>query len=50
MVKSDAPWITLAADRIQVLAPTKSLAFQVRPRSYRLDAFAQMLRDLGMLG
>ncbi len=50
MVKSDAPWISLAADKIQVLAPKKNLAFQVRPRSYRLDAFAQLLRDLRMLG
>jgi hypothetical protein len=50
MVKPDEPWIALASDKVQVLAPKKSLAFQVRPRSYRLDAFAQLLRDLGMLG
>jgi hypothetical protein len=49
MAKPDAPWITLAGDRVQVLAPNKSLMFGVRPRTYRLDAFNQLIRDLGMI-
>ena len=49
MAKPDAPWITLAGDKVQVLAPKKALVFGVRPRTYRLDAFSQLLRDLGMI-
>ena len=47
--KPEDPWIALEGDRVRILAPNKNLAFLVRPRSYRLDAFAQLLRDLGMI-
>lgn len=50
LAKPDGPWIGLAGDKVQILAPAKSLAFDVRHRSYRLNAFAQLLRDLEMIG
>jgi hypothetical protein len=49
MAKPEGPWIALAADKVQILAPKKSLSFEVRPRTYRLDAFNQLLRDLRMI-
>jgi hypothetical protein len=49
MAKPETPWIMLASDKVEVLAPKKSLVFDVRPRTYRLDAFEQLLRDLGMI-
>lgn len=49
LAKPDAPWIRLNGDKVHVLAPQKSLAFPVRPRSYRIDAFKQLLRDLGRI-
>jgi hypothetical protein len=47
--KPETPWIMLAGDKVEVLAPNKSEAFDVRPRTYRLDAFKQLLHDLGMI-
>lgn len=49
MAKPEAPWVRLVGEKVEILAHTKSLAFQVRPRTYRLDAFSQLLRDLGMI-
>ena len=49
LVKPDGPWIGLKADTVQVLAPKKVLATLVRPRTYRLDAYGQILRDLAVL-
>jgi|GEM_PF-4544725 len=49
LAKPEAPWVALLGDKVEILAPAKSLAFQVRPRTYRLDAFSQLLRDLGMI-
>jgi hypothetical protein len=49
IAKPESPWIALAGNSVQVLAPKKSLVFAVRPRTYRLDAFGQLLRDLGMI-
>jgi hypothetical protein len=48
-VKPEGPWIRLAGDTVQVLAPQKALATLVRPRTYRLDAYGQILRDLEVL-
>jgi hypothetical protein len=47
--KPETPWIMLAGDKVEVLAPNKKAAFDVRPRTYRLDAFTQLLHDLGMI-
>ena len=49
MAKPEAPWVVLVGEKVEILAHTKSLAFEVRPRTYRLDAFSQLLRDLGMI-
>jgi hypothetical protein len=48
-VKSENPWIELTGDKIKVVARNQAVAFAVEPRTYRLDAFAQLLRDLGMV-
>ena len=47
--KPDGPWIALAGDKVDVLVPAKALATSVRARTYRLDAFEQILCDLGVL-
>jgi hypothetical protein len=47
--KPETPWIMLVGDKVEILAPKKGEAFDVRPRTYRLDAFKQMLHDLGMI-
>jgi hypothetical protein len=49
LVKLDGPWLGLKGDTVQVLAPKKALATLVRPRTYRLDAYGQILRDLDVL-
>jgi len=49
IAKRETPWIMLIGDKIEVLAPNKSTVFDTRPRTYRLDAFNQLLRDLGMI-
>lgn len=49
IAKPEGQWIALAAGKVQILAPKKSLSFQTRPRTYRLDAFNQLLRDLQMI-
>jgi hypothetical protein len=49
MAKADAPWIALSGDKVQDLVPSKTTGFDVVPRTYRLDAFGQLLRDLGMI-
>lgn len=49
LVKPDGPWIGLKGETVQVLAPKKVLATLVRPRTYRLDAYGQILRDLDVL-
>lgn len=45
--KPDGPWIRLAGDRVHVLATAKQDAVVVAPRSYRLDAFGQLCREVG---
>lgn len=47
--KGEAPWVTLLHDRIKVLAVKKNLPDAVRPRTYRLDAFKQLLLDLRLI-
>jgi len=47
--KPESPWARLAGEKVQILAPKKNLDLTVRPRTYRLDAFAQLLRDLRMI-
>lgn len=47
--KAGEPWIALRGDQVVPLAPQKSLAFRVQPRSYRLAAFRQLVTDLGMI-
>jgi hypothetical protein len=49
VAKSDAPWIELVEQRVRKLAPTKAISLPIRPRAYRLDAYGQILRDLGMI-
>ena len=44
--KPDGPWIMLAGDAIKPLVPTKTRVTTVRPRTYRLDAFEQILWDV----
>jgi hypothetical protein len=48
-VKSENPWIELTGDKIKIVAGNQAVAFAVEPRTYRLDAFAQVLRDLGIV-
>ena len=47
MAKPETPWIMLVGEKVEVLAPGKGLVFDVRPRTYRLDAFSQLLQTLG---
>ena len=47
--KADGPWIEIVGNRVHVLTPGKGSALSVRPRSYRLDAYGQMLLDLEMI-
>jgi hypothetical protein len=47
--KIDGPWIDLRGDTVRALAPVKALATAVRPRTYRLDAYRQLLIDLGLM-
>ena len=44
--KPDGPWIMLAGDAIKPLVLAKTLVTTVRPRTYRLDAFEQILWDV----
>ena len=48
-VKAGEAWVTLQKDRVKIQAPEKSRTFSVRTRTYRLDAFRQLVDDLGML-
>jgi hypothetical protein len=47
--KLESPWVALVGNNVEILAPKKNLYLVIRPRTYRLDAFGQLLRDLGML-
>lgn len=49
MTKPETPWIRLEGDKIEILASRKNLPSEVQPRSYRLGAFNQLLRDLEMI-
>jgi hypothetical protein len=42
-------WVANERGVLRVLAPKKNLDLLPRPRTYRLDAFAQLLRDLGLV-
>ena len=46
--KLESPWVALVGNTVEILTPNKNLDLEVRPRTYRLDAFSQLLRDLGM--
>jgi hypothetical protein len=45
-VKLADPWITVERDKVRVLATKKRLDLRPGPRSYRLDAFQSLLRDI----
>ena len=47
--KADAPWVALMQDKVQVLAIKKNIPESITPRSYRLDAFRQLLVDLRLI-
>lgn len=47
--KGGDAWLRLNGDRVEVLATGKNLDFRPRPRSYRLDAYMQFLRDIKKL-
>jgi hypothetical protein len=47
--KGDAPWVTLFNGKVKVLATEKNLPDHVQLRSYRLDAFKQLLLDLELI-
>lgn len=47
--KPESPWVALANDRIKVLATGKNLPDKAEPRTYRLDAFKQLLLDLDLI-
>jgi hypothetical protein len=49
LAKPETPWIMLEGDKIEILTSRKNLPSEVQPRTYRLDAFNQLLRDLGMI-
>ena len=49
LAKGGEAWFRLLGDRVDVLATGKNLNFPRSPRSYRLDAYSQFLRDLGKL-
>lgn len=49
IVKQGDAWIELTTDKIRDRMPNKSQPFRVEPRNYRLDAFRQLLSDLGKL-
>ena len=46
--KLESPWVALVGNTVEILTPNKNLDLEIRPRTYRLDAFSQLLRDLGM--
>jgi hypothetical protein len=47
--KGGDAWVQLAGDRIRIIARTKNLELRPAPRRYRLDAFTQVLADMGRL-
>lgn len=47
--KGGDAWFRLDGDRVDKLAPGKNLDFRIGARSYRLDAYARFLQDLGRL-
>jgi hypothetical protein len=42
-------WVALEGGELRVLTPKKNLDLQPRARTYRLDAFAQLTADLGLV-
>jgi hypothetical protein len=48
-LKGGEAWFQLVGDRVDELAPGKSLEFRLGARRYRLGAYVQFLRDLGKL-
>lgn len=49
VVKADGPWLALSKGTIRPLVHAKLQNLAVRPRSYRLNAYAQLLTDLRMI-
>lgn len=47
IIKQGDAWVDLIADKVRDCMPNKSLPYRVEPRTYRIDAFRQLLRDLG---
>lgn len=48
-VKLGDAWITLERGRLRVLTPKKNLDLEPGPRTYRLDAYAQLLHDIRLI-
>lgn len=47
-VKGGDPWIDVVRGQVRPRSMKKNLDLRLRARTYRLDAFGQMVRDLGM--